>query len=81
MSEVRTIFGVDYDELEPYVKDEYNQRVEWSELYPEWKAKHPGKKGYGDWDEVYVRIRNSDTSQGWGGSISSFSITYLGKTK
>ena len=36
---------------------------------------------YGDWDEVYVRIRNSDTSQGWGGSISSFSITYLGKTK
>lgn len=32
---------------------------------------------YGDWEELYIRIRNTDITQGWGGSISSFTIEYL----
>ena len=41
MAETKRIFGIDYDDLEPYVKDKYNQRVEWSELYGiknQWQA-------------------------------------------
>lgn len=60
LSEVRTIFGIDYDELEPYVKDEYNQRVEWSALYPEWRKEHPDGVAYGDWDEVFMRETSLD---------------------
>ena len=32
---------------------------------------------YGNWEELYIRIRNTDITQGWGGSISSFTIEYL----
>lgn len=79
MSEVRTIYGIDYDDLEPYVKDEYNQRVEWSELYPEWKAKHPGKKGYDDWDEVFMAETDLDYISNWdeGDFKTFFGVTVL----
>lgn len=79
MSEVRTIYGIDYDDLEPYVKDEYNQRVEWSPLYPEWKEKHPDKKGYGDWDEVFMVETDLDYISNWSGDNfkTYFGITVL----
>lgn len=79
MSEVRTIYGIDYDDLEPYVKDKYNQRVEWSPLYPEWKEKHPDKKGYGDWDEVFMVETDLDYISNWSGDNfkTYFGITVL----
>lgn len=79
MSEVRTIFGIDYDDLELYVKDEYNQRVEWSPLYPKWKTKHPDKKGYGDWDEVFMVETDLDYISNWdeGNFKTFFGITAL----
>ena len=60
MPKTKRIFGIDYDDLESFVKNKYNKRVEWSANYPEWKEKHPNKKGYSDWDYVFVEETNLD---------------------
>jgi hypothetical protein len=39
------------------------------------------KYGAGDADIIYVRLRYSDPSQGWGGSISKFVMQYSKKAK
>ncbi len=35
----------------------------------------------GEGDEIYIRLRNTDTSQGWGGAISQFAFRYLEEIK
>lgn len=39
------------------------------------------KYGAGDADIIYVRLRNSDPGQGWGGSISKFVMEYTKEAK
>ena len=34
---------------------------------------------YGDYSTLYIRLRNSDITKGWGGSISSLEIQYYEK--
>lgn len=38
-----------------------------------------GPETYGDFKTLYVQIRNSDPTQGWGGSISNLSVAYVVK--
>lgn len=60
MAETKRFFGIDFDALEPYIKEEYMQCCEWDEGYPEWKEKHPNEQPYYDWDEIFMRETDLD---------------------
>ena len=60
MPETKRIFGIDFDTLEPHIKEEYFHCCEWDEGYPEWREKHPNEQPYYDWDEIFMRETDLD---------------------